>query len=63
MSSITLKPSSQSAVPGVVGGLLAIGVIIAVSVASVTVVMVVVKRKQGRRKLNFEKGYSIFKIS
>ena len=56
MSSITLKPNSQSAVPGVVGGLLAIGVIIAVSVASVTVVMVVVKRKQGRRKLNFEKG-------
>ena len=50
---------NQSAIPGLVSGLLAVGVITAVSVISVIVVIVVVKRKQGRRKLNFEKGCSI----
>ena len=55
------ESNPQSPIAGVVSGLLAIGVIIAVGVASVTVVVVVVKRKQGRRKLNFEKGCSMLK--
>ena len=61
MSPTTSKYSSRSAIPGVVGGLLAVGVIMAVSVASVAILVVVVKRKQGRITLNFKKGCSILK--
>lgn len=40
---------------GTVCGLLAIGAIAAISVASVIIVMVMVKRKQ--RRITFKKGY------
>ena len=42
---------------GTVCGLLAIGAIVAISVALVIVVMVMVKRRQ--RKITFKKGYLI----
>ena len=59
MSPTTLESNSQSAISGVIGGLLAIGVIVAISVASVITIMVVIKRKQGRITLKFKKGCCI----
>jgi hypothetical protein len=57
MSSAT----SESTIPGVVGGLLAVGVITAASIALVIILVMVVKRKQGRIT-SIEKGCSIQKI-
>jgi hypothetical protein len=54
MSSAT----SESAIPGVVGGLLAVGAIMAASIALVIILVMVVKRKQGRITI-IEKGCSI----
>jgi hypothetical protein len=51
----------ESAIPGVVGGLLAIGVITAASIALVIILVIVMKRKQGRITI-IEKGSSILEI-
>jgi hypothetical protein len=60
MSPATLnsEPNTQSAIPGVVGGLLAIGAIMATSIALVITLVMVVKRKQGKIT-SIEKGCSI----
>jgi hypothetical protein len=61
--SLNSEPNSQSAIPGVVGGLLAIGVIMATGTALVIILVMVVKRKQGRiTSIEKCKGCSILKF-